>query len=528
MEWAFALGSADTAKICVLRGAAGTGKSTLAREICRQLEAINRLDGSFFFVQSDAGDLKSTKNVIPTIAFQLAALQNAFRPYIANAAREYKNFETASLKDQMKSLITDPVARAQSKFSWLAEIPVVIVLDALDEAGADLVNFLHALKDFVDANCNFWIFVTTRPEQSIENAFRGSGIDVMQMQVKMDDAPQDEVEHDIQRFMRQRFEKLQWKDELITAHPDSIEVLTTKAERLFIYARTVIDYLDHKVQETSLRRLSAILHDGSGKVGLPALDALYTTVLQNAYDQESLEGGDVRERVAALLAGLVVLQQDVTVEVLAPLMGLKEDAVIRTVLELRSILSCSSEDLRTAVIRPLHLTLAEFLTDDKRCTNSAVYINRRACHLDFAKACLGTLNAILCRNLCGWSDIDYSSKSKEERRSLVQELIPAHALYACENWTKHLVQVEQSSDPALLRVLDEFCRGNLLPWTEVKSYAGSLGKACGMLWDAHSWANVSFILHFGFALLKYMCMLSGTRRPRGYSEDSPRRMATSG
>jgi MoxR-like ATPase len=127
MEWAFALGSADIAKIFVLRGAAGTGKSTLAREICRQLEAINRLGGSFFFVQSDTGGLESTKDVIPTIAFQLAALQNAFRPYIANVAREYKNFETASLKDQMKLLITDPVARAQSKFSWLAEIPVVIV-----------------------------------------------------------------------------------------------------------------------------------------------------------------------------------------------------------------------------------------------------------------------------------------------------------------------------------------------------------------------------------------------------------------
>jgi ABC-type dipeptide/oligopeptide/nickel transport system ATPase component len=317
MEWVQALGSVDTTKILVLRGEAGTGKSTLAREICRQLEAVNRLGGSFFFVQSDAGDLKSTKGVIPTITFQLAALQEAFRPYIANAARKYINFETASLKDQMKSLIVDPVAEARTENPWLAKIPVVIVLDALDEAGADLDDFFNSLKDLLDADCNFWIFVTTRPEQSIEDAFRKSGMESMQMQVKMDDAPQYEVDADIQCFMQQGFAKLKWHDELLAAHPKSIKVLTTKAEKLFIYARTIIDYLDHKVKETSLRRLAAILRDGSDKVGLPALDALYTTVLQNAYDQESLEGDDVRERVTALLASLVVFQQDVTVKVWA-------------------------------------------------------------------------------------------------------------------------------------------------------------------------------------------------------------------
>jgi ABC-type oligopeptide transport system ATPase subunit len=527
MEWVYALGSSVTAKILVLRGEAGTGKSTLAREICRQLEAINRLGGSFFFVQNDSSGLESTKNVIPTIASQLAALQDAFRPYIANAARKYTTFETASLKDQMKSLILDPVAEARAKYSWLTRIPVVIVLDALDEAGADLVNFFDSLKDLVDAQCNFWVFVTTRPEPSIENAFRESGMSVMQTQVKMDDAPQDEVDNDIHNFMRQRFERLQWKSELIAAHPDSVEVLTTKAERLFIYARTVIDYLDHKVQETSLRRLSAILRDGSDKVGLPALDALYTTVLQNAYDQESLEGDDVRERVTALLAGLVVLRQDVTVEVLAPLIGMKEDAVIRTARELRSILSCSSEDLHTAVIRPIHLTLAEFLVDDKRCTNSAFYVDRRAWHFDFAKACLGELNAILRRNLCGWSGDDDSIKSREERRLLVQKRVPAHALYACENWTAHFVEVEQSSDPALLRVLDEFCRKILLPWIEVQSYAGNLCDAKRMLWNAHSWAKVCVILHFGFPLLKYNCVLSGTR-PSDSFEYSIRCMGVSG
>jgi hypothetical protein len=216
-------------------------------------------------------------------------------------------------------------------------------------------------------------------------------MDTLKMQVNMEDVPEDEIDADIQYFLQDRFSSLRWRSELLTADPNALSNLTKKAERLFIYARTAIEYLDHRTPEVSVRRLKAIIGGSEGKTGMPALDALYTTVLQNAYDQESLEGDDVRKRVIALLAGLVVLQQDVTVKVLAPLMGLKEDAVIRTVQELRSILSCSSEDLRAAVIRPLHLTFAEFLMDKARCTNVALFIDRSACHLDFAEACLGTL-----------------------------------------------------------------------------------------------------------------------------------------
>jgi hypothetical protein len=480
---------------------------------------MNRLGASFFFVQSGAGDLGSTKGVIPTIAYQLAALQHGFRSHIASAAREYTKFESASLGDQMKSLIMDPVARARDRNPWLADIPVIIVLDALDEAGGDLVNLLKTLKDLVDAQYNIRIFATTRPESSVDHALHESGMNASMEKVNVEDVPQREVNADIQRFLQERFASLRWRNELLAAYPEAISELTENAERLFIYARTAIEYLDHRTLEVSVRRLKAILGDSEGKTGMPALDALYATVLQNAYDDEALEGDDVRKRVTALLAGLVVFRQSVTVEVLAPLMGLKEDAVIRTVKELRSILSCSSEDLRTAIIRPLHLTFAEFLVDPKRWTNVALYIDRSACHLKFVKACLGTLNTILRRNLCEWSD-DLSSRSRDERRSFAQELVPAHALYACENWTAHFVQVEQTSDPALLQVLDKFCGKGLLPWIEFQVYAGNPCEAREMLREAHSWAKVSVILHYQHTLLNYEHVPSGTRRIRGYLKDS--------
>jgi hypothetical protein len=115
-------------------------------------------------------------------------------------------------------------------------------------------------------------------------------------------------------------------------------VLTEKAERLFIYARTVINHLNHKVREVSLRRLADIIEGATGKAGSSAPDALYASVLQNAYDDEAVEEDDVRARVNAVLG--VVLQDQVRINVLALSMGVTEDAAVSTVDELRSIISC--------------------------------------------------------------------------------------------------------------------------------------------------------------------------------------------
>jgi hypothetical protein len=502
----------------VLLGGAGTGKSTIAQEICGRLQAMNRLGASFFFVQSDAGDLGSTKGVIPTIAFQLAALQHGFRSHIANAAREYAKFEFASLNDQLKSLIMDPVASARAKNPWLADIPIIIVLDALDEAGDDLVSFLKTIKELIDAQYDIWIFATTRPKFSVEHALSKSGMNATMEEVNMEDIPQDEVNADIQRFLQQHFASLRWRDELLATYPNAVGNLTIKARRLVIYARTIIEYLDHKTPEISVRRLKAILGGGEGQTGMPALDALYATILRNACDDETPEGNSARERVTALTAGLVVSGRDVTVDFLAPLLGLKEEAVIRTVQELRSILSCSSEDLRTAVIRPFHLTLFQFLKDGKLCARGPLFY-QSACYLYFAKACLKTLNAVLRHDIFERDDgnpsesdndasmsydapsdsvgkhIESYDSSKDDvkgRTLLGQKDIPAHTQYACKHWSDHLDMSDPANDPELLQLLGEFCGKRLLRWIAVRrcEHEYGLKDARIMLMRAYFWAKV--------------------------------------
>jgi hypothetical protein len=349
-------------------------------------------------------------------------------------------------------------------------------------------------------------------------------MDASMVQVNLLDVPQEEIDADIRHFLQERFALLRWRKKLLATHANAIEVLTEKSERLFIYARMVIEYLDHKIQETSLRRLDMIFDDGAGKVGMPALDDLYDDILQNAYDDESLEGDDVCARVNALLAGLVAFQRDVTVEVLAPLMGLEEDALITTVQELRSLLSCSSEDLRTAVIRPLHLTFAEFLVDgnrSKRSKGRAFSIDRGACHLKFAKACLRVLNTELRDSICENEDArSERDKGYEEHCRVDWDLsmrkhIPAYAQYACRHWATHIIENEPISDLDLPGPLDRFCRKNLLQWIDALVSMNIVREAKEALLRAQLWAKVSVFLSYKFNLLKCCRLMSGMRVARG-------------
>jgi hypothetical protein len=60
----------------------------------------------------------------------------------------------------------------------------------------------------------------------------------------MEEIDHAKTDRDIRCFLEARFRRLRLRKELLDAHPDAIEASTTRAEGLFIYARTVMDYLE--------------------------------------------------------------------------------------------------------------------------------------------------------------------------------------------------------------------------------------------------------------------------------------------
>jgi hypothetical protein len=301
--------------------------------------------------------------------------------------------ESRSPKEQLESLILVPLTAAQAESAYPSE-DIVVVLDALDEASGDLITFLKQLKELIDKQHRFRILITTRPESPILHDLSKAGISASARRVDLEHIDRDVIDGDIRRFFEAGFDDLRWRDELCSVHPNAIELLTKRAEGLFIYARTVINHLSVSKPETAMHRLSTILNDAHGPTGLSALDKLYMFVLENANSEEDMKIPGVRKRITAVLAGLVVLQDQVTIKVLAPLMGVSEDDALRTVEELRSIISFSALDLRKDIIRPIHPTLREFLVDKERCKNPDFLVDRQLHHRNVAESCLRIMNFI--------------------------------------------------------------------------------------------------------------------------------------
>jgi hypothetical protein len=427
-------------------------------------------------------------SVFPTVAFQLASLQPVLRPCIAKAAREFMKFQSRSLKEQLETLILAPLTAAQAEIAYASGDPVVVILDALDEASGDLITFLKALRELVDKQHRLRIVISTRPEAPILHALRKADIIASARRVDMENIDRNVVDGDIRHFFEAGFSDLRWRGELMLAHPNVIELLTKRAEGLFIYARTVLNHLSFSVNtpEKAVHRLSAVLDDTGSPSGLSALDELYMFVLENAYDGEDMRIPNIRKRVTAVLAGLVIFQDQVTVEVLALLMGVSEEDAVRTAEELRSIITCSGPDLRKDIIRPLHLTLREFLVDKDRCKNHDFLIDRQLHHRNVAETCLRIMNKALDRDMCQLGDA-FKDEVKELDR-IVRERVPPDARYACVFWSAHALENEPSEE--MRRLLSVFCNEKLLAWVEAMSLMNRLRLAIEILLTMQSWAKV--------------------------------------
>ena len=220
---------------------------------------------------------------------------------------------------------------------------------------------------------------------------------------------------------------------------------------------------------------------------MTTLDYLYGDVLEGAFDGEAMSYQNVQMRVTAVLAGLVVLQDPITIKILAPLVGVKEDEAICTVEELRSIVTCTG-DIRKDTIRPPHLTLREILVDEERCPKG-FYIDRREHHLRVAKSCFQIMNNELRRDMCQLGDA--FKEDIEDLESRVQERIPAHVQYACLYWVVHLIENEPRIEADMQKLLEEFCTTKLLEWVEVLSLIHRLDLADHGLLRVRGWTEVN-------------------------------------
>jgi hypothetical protein len=459
-----------------LTGVAGTGKTTIAQSVAIMADAKERrcLFGSFFFSRTGAVDRRSAAAVIPTLIYQLALKNGLFCSRLCDAIDSEPDLFRKKVEVQAKALLSDTCTNIPSRFSH----PLVIVIDALDECdkqqgiegGALIPVLLGALQSLPFC---VKIFITSRPESSIENMF--SRVD---LRGKADglalhrDIEDNIIRDDIGRYLRFKLDKLAADHPRVTIPPsfpleEQFVALQDRASTLFIYARTALEYISNP-NANPRRQIELLLSADSQKASrrFGALDGLYKHVLSQAFEHSGREQQEIRD----VLASLVLLRENLPVAALADVNGMNEDDCETIVRSLASVVLFDGQS--NEPVRPIHLSFSDFLLD-RDCSTDNYVVDVPAHHLRLAEHCLRIMNECLRKDICEIRDPSLFNTEVTDLDQRLDFYVPPQLRYACRFCHVHFELAGTVSVGVASHLMD-FCKKHLLHWLELLSLLGEL------------------------------------------------------
>lgn len=156
-----------------LLGPAGVGKSAVAQTISEYCQEMGRLGASFFF--SRLNNRIDPNTVIPTLAYRLATRNARYRSAITRTITDDPSILDKSLRVQFKTLIVDPFRLLMVQNPCIAQEPLLIVLDGLDEcesedAQCEFVSLIGEYVRLTKPSPLRWM-VCSRPEWHLKRIF---------------------------------------------------------------------------------------------------------------------------------------------------------------------------------------------------------------------------------------------------------------------------------------------------------------------------------------------------------------------
>ncbi|KAF8154414.1 hypothetical protein B0H34DRAFT_716364 [Crassisporium funariophilum] len=234
-----------------LNGAAGAGKSAIARTIAEQCAELGLLLAGFFFSRT-AGGRNTDQRLIANIAYQIHLNIPETRPHIELAIERDPFIFDRKLEAQILSLVIQPLRYAtdaaphETRSAW----PKFIAIDGLDEC-SDAPAQLHILHVFCDLvrhhKLGIIILIASRAEAHLRAAFDIGHLSHNSARITLDNSLHPDA--DIEFFLRSKFTEIknthQFRSSIPESWPssDTISMLVAKSSGQFIFASTVVRYI---------------------------------------------------------------------------------------------------------------------------------------------------------------------------------------------------------------------------------------------------------------------------------------------
>ena len=471
-----------------LNGLAGTGKSTIAQTFAEMAFADGRL-GASFFCSRDFEDRSNLQTIFPTLAFQLAYQHPLFRKELLQVLRTRPDAGRESLCSQMEKLILGPLKTTK--------ISTLIIIDALDECKdkEPASAILSILSRYVDQIPDVKFFITGRPEPRIRTGFRLESLTPITEVMKLHEVKPEAVDRDIKLFFRTQLTNLvkNRSDVDLTEawpSPSDIEILCKKAAGLFIYAATVIKFIDSEV-DLPTERLFVItsLPKSTVEEGKSGVDQLYTKILERAFQNVHTDNSQRYLRFRDVVGTVLLTFNPLSVKGLSELLGYSTQHISNTLRPLHSLLLVpeTMED----PICVFHKSFPDFLLDPDRCEDRNFYVDPTIRHVEILLSCLRLMDGRLKKNICNLNDHVALSKVKDlstRKKTHIGDSLE----YASQFWTKHLLGIPASSPHAeeVQKAIEKFFTVHLLHWIEVLALTGNLGAGVYAMNDIEQWYSL--------------------------------------
>ena len=392
-------------QILWLHGPAGAGKTAIGHSVAEMTKVKNQFAAGFFFSRTAAGR-NHEKCLIATIAYQLLQSIPEARSFIEAAATKDPLVFMKSLNSQIRHLIVDPLKQMLAG-PHNPSFPRLIVIDGLDECSPQesQTNILTAIHTaFKQDSFPFRVLICSRAEPNIRDVFESELADSTH-QISLDNKYKPDI--DITIYLRSKFSEIVRKHRrnrgmrslpLPWPSEKTIQTLVSKASGQFIYAATVIRYVDVR-HERPDDRLKTVLGLSGSQSSNPftELDELYQEIFRAVVNMSL---------TSRLLGALLLLKTPLPIASLENLLGLQPGDAELALCHLHSIVRMPNDiddDASRHHIGLYHASLGDFLFDSQRA--GVYHIKMESAHAILAESCLRNISksALIYNDMgCQW------------------------------------------------------------------------------------------------------------------------------
>ncbi|KXX73153.1 Vegetative incompatibility protein HET-E-1 [Madurella mycetomatis] len=470
-----------------LNGMAGTGKSTISRTVAQSFADQGLLGASFFFKRGEQ-DRGNAALLFPTIAAQLVVKETALASHVRTALEADPTITRKALKDQFEKLILQPLKNLRGGAGDVKRI--VLVIDALDECERDndiklIIYLLSQAKAL--GSIRLRAFLTSRPELPIRLGF--SSIKGKYQDLVLHEIPKPIIEHDIAAFLNSELAGIR-NDynalspgglQLLPDWPGSqtVQLLVEMAVPLFIFAATVCRFIGDPAWCDPNGQLVKVLEYRSRtqQSEIDKLDATYRPVLDRLLVGSEASERSLLNEFRTVVGTIVLLAEPLPIRPLARLLSIPEQAVIRRLEPLHSVLSVPASP--TSPVRMFHLSFHDFLVDPNKQDTNPFWIDKAATNEKIAINCLELLSVYLKKDICDLRMLGTARADVES--SIIDSHLPSDIRYACLYWVYHI----QQSGTRITDVHQAyvFLKRHFLHWLEALSLLGKISESVGMIRD---------------------------------------------